>query len=62
MAEDNNLPETEAPEAAALEPGFHVMHEGVSLGRYDSAEEAEAFADAHPRHNGLEVSVEEVKG
>ena len=74
MDEDNNLPEIERPEAlverlarlrraaVTLEPGFHVMHEGVSLGRYDSAEDAEAFANAHPRHNGLEVSVEEVKG
>lgn len=63
MAEDNNLPEAEASEAApALEPGFHVMHEGVSLGRYDSAEDAEAFADSHPRANGLTVTVEEVKG
>ena len=42
--------------------GFHVMHEGKSLGCYLTAEDAEAFADGHPRANGLTVSVEEVKG
>ena len=50
------------PTQATLEPGFHVMHEGVSLGCYASVEDAEAFADGHPRADGLTVSVEEVKG
>ena len=45
-----------------LQPGFHVMHEGVSLGCYPTAEDAEAFANGHPRANGLTVTVEEVKG
>lgn len=63
MTDETQQPEVEAAEAVTLEPGFHVLNdEGVSLGRYDTAEDAEAFADGHPRHNGLTVTVEEVKG
>ena len=43
-----------------LPAGFHVMFEGSSLGCYPSAEEAEAFANAHPREQGLTVEVKEV--
>lgn len=46
----------------ALEPGFHAMLNGTSLGNYPTAEDAEAFAEGHPRHNGLTVTVKEVKG
>lgn len=49
-------------EAEALEPGFHVMFEGRSIGCYLTAADAEAFADGHPRANGLNVTVEEVAG
>ena len=52
--------EAETP-AITLEPGFHVMLEGISLGRYPTAADAEAFADAHPRANGLTATVTEVK-
>ena len=51
----------EAVETAPLTPGFHVMHEGTSLGVYPTAADAEDFANAHPRHNGLTVEVVEVK-
>jgi hypothetical protein len=49
-------PEVEAP----TEPGFHVMLDGASLGCYPTAADAEAFADGHPRANGLTVEVLEV--
>lgn len=44
----------------AREPGFHVMLGGLSLGCYPSAEDAELYADGHPRANGLTVTIEEV--
>jgi len=59
-------PETEIPEmeplpsGPELSPGFHVMHEDVSLGCYPTAADAEAFADAHPRPAGLTVTIFEV--
>lgn len=54
-------PEAPTPEPIALVTGFHVMHEGTGLGIYSTADDAEAFADAHPWHNGLTVEVVEVK-
>lgn len=62
MTDDEDL-DLEGHEAGdEPEPGWHVIHDGVSLGCYDSEAEAEAFADGHPRNNGLDVTVEEVKG
>lgn len=43
-----------------LPAGFHVMFEGSSLGCYSTAEDAEAFANAHPRADGKTVEVVEV--
>lgn len=52
----------EDPAAAPtdFEPGFHVILDGQSLGCYPTAADAEAFADGHPRANGLTVTVIEV--
>lgn len=63
QTEPNLQPLEPTPEATpeSLSPGFHVMHEGTSLGIYPTAADAEAFADAHPRHNGLTVEILEVK-
>lgn len=71
MSEDlpnpNDLPQAETSEDGVVipsprKPGFHVVNEeGITLGVYDTAEDAEAFADSHPRANGLTVTVEEVK-
>lgn len=63
MPPKNETVETEAPEKApSLSAGFHVMLNGESLGCYPSADEAEAFANAHPRADGKTVEVVEVKG
>lgn len=43
-----------------LPAGFHVMFEGSSLGWYSTAEDAEAFANAHPQVDGKTVEVVEV--
>lgn len=55
--------EPEAPAVEVVEtrePGFHVMHGGLSLGCYPTAEVAELYADGHPSANGLEVTIETV--
>ena len=39
--------------------GFHVVHDGALLGSYDTKEEAEAYAEAHPVAQGLKVSIVE---
>lgn len=68
MAIAKNEPEAPAAQAEdvavapTLAPGFHVMHDGVSLGCYETEDEAEAFADGHPRNNGLTITVEKVAG
>lgn len=55
-------PIAEAPAKSTLpeEPEFHVMLDGQSLGCYPTAEDAEAFANGHPRANGQTVEVIEV--
>lgn len=61
--------ENEAPAAEATKlvdistiSGFHVVNAaGDLLGTYETAEDAEAFADAHPRPNGVEVTIVEGK-
>lgn len=72
----NDETETEAQaEAGVLTPepineieddtpkGFHVVRtsDGLSLGVYETAEDAEDFANQHPRAGGVEVSIVEAK-
>ena len=56
------MPEETPPQPAALEPGFHVMLDGESIGCYPTKEDAEAFANGHPRAEGLKVSIKRIAG
>lgn len=69
MAVTNETPEVQAEVTEALGstdystiPGFHVLNGGgMLLGTYETLEDAEAYADAHPRQVGIEVSIVEGK-
>ena len=63
--EDRIGTETIADALSAIDltklPGWHVVHEGRLLGTYPTKDEAEMFADSHPRGEGLKVSIVEGK-
>lgn len=52
-------PEAEAVVETELPSGFSVMNGSELLGTYSTEEEAEAFAEAHPRAAGLKVTIVE---
>ena len=54
------VPKAEEP-AVELASGWHVVaSDGKSLGCYLTEADAEAFANGHPRADGIEVSIVEV--
>lgn len=58
MAGKNEASAEEAVNLNEVE-GFHVVHNNRLLGTYTTEEEAEAYAEAHPRAQGLKVNIVE---